>query len=126
MIIRNSLLVSIFILMISRSLDGLSLAEQCKQVGYSEICNHYHGAVAFDSLYTYFDQFIEFLQAHQSWTQKLYAAKEQFIRSKERDYYSTNFFGFYDESKIIKRHQISFYYSSHFHKFICSRYPELT
>ena len=75
-------------------------------------------------MYARFDEFIEFLQANPAWAQKLYNAKERFIRSKDKNYYSTDFFGFYDESEREGRSQISFYYSTHFHEFICSHYPE--
>jgi hypothetical protein len=114
----------IFLLFACQSLCGTPLAEQFKQVGYLEICDKKHGAATFDSLYTYFDELIELLQKNPVWTQKLYCAKERFIRSKERNNYSTDFFGFYDESEREGRSQISFYYSTHFHEFICSRYPE--
>jgi hypothetical protein len=93
-------------------------------VGYLEICNQKHGTATFDSLYVYFDQLIEFLQTNPAWAQKLYSAKERFIRSKDRNYYSTDFFGFYDESQREGRNQVSFYYSVHYHEFICSHYPE--
>ena len=99
-----------------------SLIEQFQQTGYIEICDKKPGTAAFDSLYTYFDELIDFFQTNPVWAHKLYTAKERFIRSKERNYYSTDFFGFYDESK--GRNQIAFYYSPHFHEFICSRYPE--
>jgi hypothetical protein len=75
-------------------------------------------------LYADFDEIIGFLQKNPQWAQKLYIAKERFIRSKERHYYSTDFFGFYDESEREGRHQISFYYSVHFHEFVLSQYPE--
>lgn len=52
-------------------------------------------------------------------------AKKSFIQSKERNIYSTNFFGFYDESQTKERRQISFYYCIHFDTFISSNYPEL-
>ncbi len=106
------------------SLDAIPLLEQFKKAGYLEICDNNHGTVTFDSLYAYFDELIEFLQANPFWAQKLYCAKERFIRSKDRNYYSTDFFGFYDESEREGRSQISFYYSPHFHTFICSHYPE--
>lgn len=115
--IRNNLLSQKF-------LCEMLLAEQFKQVGYLEICNNKHGTETFNSLYAYFDELIEFLQTNPVWAQKLYSAKERFIRSKDRNYYATDFFGFYDESKKEGRSQISFYYSSHFHEFICSNYPE--
>lgn len=108
----------------SQSFCTLSLAEKFEQAGYVEICDKKHQAATFDALYTYFDELIEFLQANPRWAQKLYNAKERFIRSKERSYYSTDFFGFYDESKRIGRSQIAFYYSTHLHEFICTRYPE--
>lgn len=120
---------TIFFLLISplfafQSLCATSLADQFKNTGYVEICNKEHTATTFDSLYASFDEFIEFLQTNPVWAQKLCGAKERFIRSKERNYYSTDFFGFYDESKRERRGQISFYYSNHFHEFICSHYPE--
>lgn len=105
-------------------LYATSLAEKFKQAGYVEICNDRHGTAAFDILYVYFDELVEFLQKNPVWAQKLYSAKERFIRSKDRNYYSTDFFGLYDESKREGRNQISFYYSVHFHEFISSRYPE--
>lgn len=89
------------------------------------MCDTNHGAEIYDSLYAQFDELVEFLQTNTHWAQKLYAAKERFIRSKERGYYSTDFFGFYDESDREGRRQISFYYSVHFHEFIAARYPEL-
>lgn len=98
--------------------------EQLKQAGYVEICDQEHGTATFESLYGYFDEFIAFLQTNPIWTKKLYIAKERFIRSKDRKHYSSDFFGFYDESEREKRRQVSFYYSSHFHHFICSHYPE--
>lgn len=121
MITRNTLFLSIFLFF---PLYALSLAEQFKRAGYVEICDQKRETVAFDDLYVYFDELIEFLQKNPVWTQKLYGAKERFIRSKDRNYYSTDFFGFYDESEREGRRQISFYYSTRFHEFICSRYPE--
>jgi hypothetical protein len=124
MIIRKILFLWIFLLFAFQSVLPTSLAEQFKQAGYLEICDTQHGTATFNSLYTYFDELIEFLQTNPVWAQKLYSAKERFIRSKDRDYYSTDFFGFYDESQREGRNQISFYYSTHFHEFICSHYPE--
>jgi hypothetical protein len=113
-----------FLLFAFQSLCATPLAEQFKRAGFIEICDQKPATVAFHSLYTYFDELIAFLQTNPVWVQKLYSAKERFIRSKDRNYYSTDFFGFYDESEREGRSQISFYYSIHFHEFICSRYPE--
>lgn len=124
MIVRQTLFLWIFLLIAFQSLCATPLAEQFKHAGYLEICNKKHGTGTFDSLYAYFDELIEFLQTKPVWAQKLYSAKERFIRSKDRNYYSTDFFGFYDESKREGRSQVSFYYSIHFHEFICSHYPE--
>lgn len=124
MIVRKTLILCLFLFFAIPSLWAwrMPLAEQFKQTGYSEICNTEHGTATFDSLYARFDELIEFLQTNPVWAQKLYIAKERFIRSKERNYYSTDFFGFYDQSK--SRGQASFYYSTHFHEFICTHYPE--
>jgi hypothetical protein len=121
---QKTLFLSIFLLFTFQSVYAVSLAEQFKQVGYVEICNKKPEAETFDSLYASFDDFIEFLQKNQVWAQKLYSVKERFIRSKDRDFYSTDFFGLYDDSEKEGRSQISFYYSPHFHAFICSHYPE--
>src|ERR1700691_4750117 len=124
MIVRKALFLGIFLLFAFQSLCATPLAEQFKQAGYLEVCDKEHGTATFDSLYAYFDEFIELLQANPVLAQKLYSAKERFIRSKDRNYYSTDFFGFYDESKREGRNKISFYYSTHYHTFICSHYPE--
>ncbi|MGL5264455.1 MAG: hypothetical protein ACRDAI_07825 [Candidatus Rhabdochlamydia sp.] len=124
MIAQKTLFIWIFLLFAFQSPCAIPLAEQLKQTGYLEICNKKQGKATFDSLYAYFDELIEFLQTNPVWAQKLYNAKERFIRSKDRNYYSTDFFGFYDESEKAGRSQISFYYSFHFHEFICSHYPE--
>lgn len=124
MIIKKFLIFFIFFLH-GPLLCELPLIEQFKQLGYLEICNANHEAATFDSLYGLFDQLIEFFQTNPVWAQKLYSVKERFIRSKDRNYYSTDFFGLYDESKTKGRGQISFYYSIHFHQFIVSHYPEL-
>lgn len=130
-----------FFLLISHSLCALAIpnvpanpdnnwgclantAEQFKQKGYLEICNKKHGATTFDALYAHFDELITFLQTNPMWIQKLYSAKERFIRSKDRNYYSSDFFGFYDESGTKGRNLIAFYYSTHFHEFICAHHPE--
>lgn len=115
-----------FILFVFQSLYAISLRDQFKETGYVEICDKEFGTETYDALYTYFDELIEFLQTNRAWKQKLYIAKERFIRSKDRSFYSTDFFGLYDESKREGRNQIAFYYSTHFHEFICSRYPEFT
>ena len=124
MVIQKNLFRLIVLLSTFQSLCAMPLAEQFKQVGYVEMCDMQHGTATFDSLYAYFDALIEFLQANPVWVQKLYSAKERFIRSKSRHYYSTDFFGLYDESEREGRSQISFYYSIHFHEFVCSHYPE--
>ncbi len=122
MIIQKTLWI--LLLFAFQSLCGIPMAEQFKQTGYVEICNNKHGTATFDSLYASFNVFIEFLQANPTWEKKLYIAKERFIRSKDRNTYSTDFFGLYDESKKEGRNQVSFYYSTHYHSFICSHYPE--
>ena len=115
----------IFFLLIFALQSFCDLAEQFKHLGFVEICDQKQGEETFDALYAHFDTLIEFLQDHPAWANKLITAKERFIRSKERNYYSTDFFGLYDESKREGRNQISFYYSPHFHEFIKARYPEL-
>ena len=120
--ILNAFFQWVLLLFAVRAFCETPLAEQFKQNGYVEISHENHAAATFDSLYATFDKFIEFLQTNPVWAQKIHSAKERFIRSKERNYYSTDFFGFYDESK--RRGQISFYYSSHFHDFVSSFYPE--
>jgi len=124
MIVRRALLLSILLFGAVQSSSALSLAEEFKRVGYVEICDQNHGVATFEALYAAFDEFILFLQEHPAWAQKLYGAKERFIRSKARNYYATDFFGFYDESKRAGRSQISFYYAAHFHEFIFDRSPE--
>lgn len=122
--IRNALFLSVFFFVSFQFLHATPLAEQFKRTGYIEIHKKEHEAISFGSLYVCFDSLVEFLKTNPVWAQKLYRAKERFIRSKERNYYSTDFFGFYDESERAGRNQVSFYYSIHFHEFICSFYPE--
>lgn len=124
MIIRKTIFVSVFLFRAFQSFCAVSLSEQFQRVGYLEICNAHHERTTFDLLYTYFDELIEFLQTNPVWAQKLYTAKERFIRSKDKNYYSSDFFGFYDESQKEGRNQIAFYYSTHFHEFVCIQYPE--
>jgi hypothetical protein len=124
MIFRKTFFLCLFLLFEFKPGCATPLVEQFKQVGYLEIYDQKHGTETFNLLYTYFDELIEFFQANPAWVQKLYSVQERFIRSKDRNYYSTDFFGFYDESKIDGRSQIAFYYSTHFHEFICSHYPE--
>jgi hypothetical protein len=120
----QKVLCTLILFLCTQFIDAISLQEQFSEVGYLEICDKNHGTATYDSLYESFDELITFLQANQSWAQKLYIAKERFIRSKDRNYYSTDFFGFYDESEREGRSQIAFYYSVHFHDFIFSHYPE--
>lgn len=124
MIVRTASFLIFFLVFVFHALCATPLAERLKQSGYIEICDTNHGAATFDSLYAYFDAFIEFLQTNPAWTHKIYIAKERFIRSKDIKIYSTNFFGLYDESAREGRSQISFYYSIHFHDFITTHYPE--
>lgn len=123
MVNQKKLFLSIFLIFASTP-SVSPLAEQIAQIGYVEIHDHSYGAVIFDSLYASFDAFITFLQAHPPVAKKLFAAKERFIRSKNREYYGTDFFGFFDESQRSGRNQISFYYASQFHEFLFSGYPE--
>lgn len=122
--VRKVVFLWIFLLFATQPLYATPLREQFKQDGYLELCDKRHGTATFDCLYARFDELIEFLQTNPVWANKLHGAKERFIRSKDRNYYSTDFFGFYDESKRGGRNQIAFYYSTHFHEFLCSRYPE--
>ncbi len=122
--VRKILLLGFSLLSAFHSLYATSFLNQFQQKGYVEIFDKKQEAIAYDALYVYFEDLIEFLQTNPLWTQKLYTAKERFIRSKDRKRYSTDFFGFYDESKRGGRSQISFYYSTHFHAFISSCYPD--
>lgn len=123
--IRKSFFVWFFFSIASQDLSAASLAQAFEQVGYAELCDTENGAATFEALYALFDEFIAFLQANPAWAQKLYSAKERFIRSKERCYYGTDFFGFYDESAREGRSQIAFYYAPHFHAFLCALYPQI-
>ncbi|MFN4174296.1 MAG: hypothetical protein ACK4HV_04240 [Parachlamydiaceae bacterium] len=104
------------------SLCGMSLKEQFIQFGYHEIDQEKKD---YDRLYRYFDELIEMLQSNKALQQKLYNAKERYIRSKERHLYMTDYMGLFDESEKEGKRQISFYYSIHFHTFLFSNYPEL-
>jgi hypothetical protein len=123
MLIQKTL-CTLILFLCTQSICTIPLQEQFHQVGYVEMCDNNHGIATYDSLYACFDELILFLQAHPSWAQKLYIAKERFIRSENRNFYSTDFFGFYDESEREGRNQIAFYYSTHFEDFIVSHYPE--
>lgn len=107
------------------SLSALPLAEQFVQAGFLEIKDSSQGSQAYDYLYVTFDEFTRYLQKNPALKQKLFLLKERFIRTKERNLYSTDFFGLFDESERKGRHQIAFYYSTHFHTFITSNYPEI-
>lgn len=102
-----------------------SFVKDFNDQGYVELADVYNNDLTFSNLYEYFDDFILFLQANPAWVQKLYSAKEKFIRLKIRNYYATDSFGFYDESEDKQRNQISFYYATDFHLFVCSLYPEI-
>jgi hypothetical protein len=115
---------TLILFLCTQSMCTISLQEQFSQVGYREICDRNYGIATYDSLYAYFDELVIFLKVNPAWAQKLYIAKERFIRSENRKVYSTDFFGFYDESEREGRNQISFYYSTHFQDFIFSHYPE--
>lgn len=127
MIIQFFFLLLIFFACVTQSFSAEKpyLAKQFEQFGYKELHDTHHNSTTFDILYGFFDELIEFLQKNPAWEQKLYIAKERFIRTKEKNHYSTDFFGYYDESKRKGRNQISFYYSVHFHTFIESHYQEL-
>ncbi len=103
------------------TLHAMTLEEQFIAHGYVEIKQE---KKSFDALYADFDDLIEFLRLNPVWMQKLYCAKERFIRSKDRNFYSTDYFGLFDESEKEGKRQISFYYSIHFHDFLFSNYPE--
>lgn len=113
------------ILFAVQSLCAQPLAEKFAEVGYVEIPNQKPVQETFDSLYASFDALCTFLQTNPAWAQKLYIAKERFIRTKGRNFYSTDFFGFYDDAERVGKRQIAFYYATHFHEFIRSNYPEL-
>ena len=117
--------IFLFLLFALQSFCKEPLLDEFKQVGYVEIANSFQPETTFDALYAHFDVLIEFLQKNPIWIQKLYNAKERFIRSKDQHFYSTDFFGLYDESKKGTRGQIAVYYSPHFHEFVFSYYPEL-
>lgn len=105
------------------SLGATSYLEEFKEKGYVEI--HDENQISYDSLYFHFDVFAEFLQKNKAFAQKLYVAKERFIRTSSRNLYSTDFFGFYDESEKQGKSQIAFYYCTHFHEFVSLHFKEL-
>lgn len=120
----QKIVFTLIVFLCTQSICTNLLKEQLSQTGYLEICHKNCDIITYDSLYASFDELITFLQSHPAWAQKLYIAKERFIRSADRNYYATDFFGFYDESKREGRNQISFYYSTHFQDFIFSHFPE--
>lgn len=125
MFLKKIILSLLSVICLFEDVEGSTLLESFEQEGYVELYTHEQDATAYDALYVHFDAFIEFLQLNPFWTHQLYAAKERFIRSKEKNIYSTDVFGLYDESKKRGRNQISFYYSSHFNEFIGSHYPKV-
>lgn len=121
MIAKKSLLL---FLCLFQSISALSRLEQLQQNGYAEVYTS-NSKENFKTLYSYFDDLVEFLQNNPALERKLFCAKERFLRTKDRNLYSSDFFGFYDESKKEGRRQIAFYYSMLFHQFININYPEL-
>lgn len=106
-------------------IDSSTIQEDFAKHGYTLQENPCDSNATFERLYAAFDELISFLQTNAPSRHALYRAKEQFIRSREKEIYSTDFFGFYDESSTPQRGQVAFYYSLHFHKFIQCRYPTL-
>jgi hypothetical protein len=96
-----------------------------RQTGYIEIGVHKPSKITFETLYADFDTLVETLQTHPQCLQKLYIAKERFIRTKAQRDYGTDFFGFFDESTQQGRSQVAFYYAREFHDFLLQFYPEL-
>ena len=125
MYVRSFLMVSFLLIIFFKSISTSSLFEQLQQFGYAELKNDYHGSQSYDDLYKAFDQLIDFFKTNPVWVQKLYCAKERFIRSKDKVLYGTDFLGWYDDSLLSTRHQISFYYSIHFHQFLSENYPDI-
>ncbi|MGZ6255024.1 MAG: hypothetical protein ACXWL5_03485 [Candidatus Chromulinivorax sp.] len=125
MIKKNLFLLLFFIISTIKLLSATTLYEKLDTMGYAEISNEQLQQFSYDDLYVYFDQLIDFLNTNSWWKQKLYVAKERFIRSKSSNFYGTHFFGFYDESKKINDCQIYFYYCFHFHQFLYACYPEI-
>lgn len=115
----------VLVFLVVHSLPAQPLLEQFEQTGYVEITDTSQIEADFDSLYARFDKLIALVQSQPVWAQKLFMAKERFIRSKNRAIYSTDFFGLYDESAIASRSQIAFYYSVHFHEYLRTQYPQL-
>ncbi len=105
-------------------LYALPLVEQFKQKGYVEIFGEKQDVELYNALYASFDRFLAYLQDTPIWRQKLYSAKERFIRSKEQNLNTYDFFGLYDDEKRKGASQISFYYSTHFHNYFCACFPE--
>lgn len=119
--------VYLFLLLLSYvPCNAVRLAEQLQVFGYAEIADYQaQAAHTFDMLYFYFDQLVDFLQENPACKQKLYLAKERFIRSKSSSFYGTDFFGLYDQSHIPSKAQIAFYYSVSFHQFLMTHFQEL-
>lgn len=116
---------NLFLLLLAfQSLCAIPLADLFKQTGYIEIEDESRDTSTYDSLYGSFDDLIAYLQKNPKWEHIFFQAKERFIRSKERNAYSTDFFGYFDESTREGRRQVSFYYATHFHEFFCSHYPQ--
>lgn len=115
-----SLLIGAFSLFCTEPIE-----KEFRENGYIEIGVSKPPQTTFDILYSHFNELIIFLQNHPQWAQKLYSAKERFIRSKARQVYGTDFFGYFDESTNERRSQIAFYYACDFHEFLCSYYPDL-
>ncbi len=113
-----------YILSIHQILPIQTLTEQLQKHGFLEIYTYPIDTTKFQDLYDSFDSCIDFLKKNPIWIKKLSIAKERFIRSYDKNYYSTNTFGLYDESQEHQRGHISFYYAIDFHTFIVSQYPE--
>jgi hypothetical protein len=123
MVFKLMLFFWIFFLTSHSYLYPMSYKDQFLRSGYVEICDTKSGITAYEILYEAFDDLINFFQKNPEWAKKLYSVKERFIRSKSRDLYASDFFGFYD-LEMFGRQQICFYYSELFHKFIFDNYPE--
>jgi len=83
----QKILCTFILFLFTQPICTISLKEQFSEVGYLEVCDKNHGIATYDSLYASFDEHITFFQANPIWAQKLYIAKERFIRSENRNYY---------------------------------------
>jgi hypothetical protein len=115
----------LFITLAFNILSASPILDDFRSKGYHEMANDQFGQPHFETIYSQLDAFIDFIDQHPQWAQKLYDIDQEFAQSEANSPFGSPPMGYIDETKSGKSKKSYFHFTQPYLDHLSQNHPEM-